>query len=790
MSAGQETALEAEAKALREKDVIYEAPDPQRNFLSPLSAVPKADGKIRPVVDLRALNAWLEYHHFKIEGIPALQDLLERGDFLAKVDLKEAYLMVPIAKEHHQLLGFEWRNRTYQFRALPFGLASAPFTSTKVLHPVIAGLRQLGIRLGVYLDDIRVMGRTAAETLTAVATLLHLLYSLGFIVNLGKSVLLPRQTLEFVGFEVCSVSTTLQLAKHRVQRILCSCREVLERQELTVRQLASCIGMLGAAWPGVLPAPPHLRGLQRLLAGAIRQRLPWEARIKLNQETRQDLAWWVRHHPRFSRMATQPDAVQAHPASSSAKPHRFVYDTNQRSTGAIRLLASRAVGRRYRRFRARLAQSRRLRLSTFLASESRDQSSASTEGSNPSPSDSIMEGSNLVSSTVGGGCSSSGPLAAVARLTPRPAGPVSSTSGEATTGTSRVAYLRTTYASAQFSPAVSELLLASWREGTGKHYNSTWRLWNSWCEPLKINPSCPPLKEVLSFLATQFNEERAYRTVSGYRSALSSTLPPFDGVAVGAHPLVARLMKGAYNLRPPKPRYTSTWDVGEVLTVLQTWGMPADLSDRQLSLKLVMLLALAGAHRTGEVRHLSIEGVRHNIDKVSLTVAVPSKTQRTGEPLRRVEYTAFENKKLCPVAHIQEYLTRTATWRSSSGSQLLLSFRRPHRPVATSTVARWLRSVLEASGIDMEIFRAHSTRGAATSAAAKAGISTEHILKTADWRPHSAVSTGVTSLPQRCPSKTRYCRQLSQFQTIKSLWTETIFIAHIFAVTHWFACFL
>ena len=204
MSAGQETALEAEAKALREKDVIYEAPDPQRNFLSPLFAVPKADGKIRPVVDLRALNAWLEYHHFKMEGIPALQDLLERGDFLAKVDLKEAYLTVPIAKEHHHLLGSEWRNRTYQFRALPFGLASAPFTPTKVLHPV--------------------------------------------------------------------------------------------RQELTVRQLASCIGMLGAAWPGVLPAPPHLRGLQRLLAGASRQRLPWEARTRLNQETRQDLAWWVRHH--------------------------------------------------------------------------------------------------------------------------------------------------------------------------------------------------------------------------------------------------------------------------------------------------------------------------------------------------------------------------------------------------------------------------------------------------------------------------------------------------------------
>ena len=45
-----------------------------------------------------------------MEGIPALRYLLEQGDFLAKVGLKEAYLTVPIAKEHHHLLGFEWRN--------------------------------------------------------------------------------------------------------------------------------------------------------------------------------------------------------------------------------------------------------------------------------------------------------------------------------------------------------------------------------------------------------------------------------------------------------------------------------------------------------------------------------------------------------------------------------------------------------------------------------------------------------------------------------------------------------
>ena len=240
---------------------------------------------------------------------------------------------------------------------------------------------------------------------------------------------------------------------------------------------------------------------------------------------------------------------------------------------------------------------------------------------------------------------------------------------------------------------------------------------------------------MLSFLADQFRDQRSYRTVAGYRSALSSTLPPVDGVAVGAHPLVTRLMKGVYNLRPPKPRYSGTWDVNKVLLRLQSWGPLADLSDRQLTLKLVMLLALAGARRSGELRHLSIDGLQRGVDNASLLIATPTKTQRAGEPLRRVEYSQFSDATLCPVGHLDEYLSRSATWRATSAeTQLLLSFRRPHKAVASSTIARWLRTVLEDAGVDVSTFRAHSTRGAATSAAAATGISTDVILKTADWR--------------------------------------------------------
>ena len=62
---------------------------------------------------------------------------------------------------------------------------------------------------------------------------------------------------------------------------------------------------------------------------------------------------------------------------------------------------------------------------------------------------------------------------------------------------------------------------------------------------------------------------------------------------------------------------------------------------------------------------------------------------------------------------------------------------KPHKPVSSATIARWLREVLRLAGIDVSIFSAHSVRGASTSAAAGAGVTTNDILKAADWSSDS-----------------------------------------------------
>ena len=75
---------------------------------------------------------------------------------------------------------------------------------------------------------------------------------------------------------------------------------------------------------------------------------------------------------------------------------------------------------------------------------------------------------------------------------------------------------------------------------------------------------------VCDFLTEQFEDSnKSYSTINSYRSALSSILLPVDGYSVGEHPVIARLLKGMFHVRPPEARYSFTCDVNVLLTFLE-----------------------------------------------------------------------------------------------------------------------------------------------------------------------------------------------------------------------------
>ena len=66
--------------------------------------------------------------------------------------------------------------------------------------------------------------------------------------------------------------------------------------------------------------------------------------------------------------------------------------------------------------------------------------------------------------------------------------------------------------------------------------------------------------------------------------------------------------------------------------------------------------------------------------------------------------------------------------------------KKPHRPVSSATLSRWLKEVIHLAGIKEDIFKGHSERGASTSAAKRAGLSIGTILSMADWTNTSTLN--------------------------------------------------
>ena len=83
-------------------------------------------------------------------------------------------------------------------------------------------------------------------------------------------------------------------------------------------------------------------------------------------------------------------------------------------------------------------------------------------------------------------------------------------------------------------------------------------------------------------------------------------------------------------------------------------------------------------------------------------------------------------------SHIREYVARTSELRDPEHSQLFISWS-THRPVSTTSLARWLKLALISAGIDSSMFSAHSYRGASLSDAYAKGLSITQILKAGDW---------------------------------------------------------
>lgn len=282
-----------------------------------------------------------------------------------------------------------------------------------------------------------------------------------------------------------------------------------------------------------------------------------------------------------------------------------------------------------------------------------------------------------------------------------------------------------------------DIVMASFAPKTLKQYSSTLKSWTSYCINNNLNILEADSNDVISFLTQKFKDGASYSCLNIHRSALSIIL----GTSVTLNNCVNRFMKGAYRLNPPQPKYKSTWDTNIVLNYLSNMYPYEDISLPNLTYKTCTLLCIASAQRMQTISLIKLQNITFQDDAILIKITDLIKTSRPGacQPLIRLPFIR-EKPSICPALALKTYIERTQQLRPERRVEhLFLGICKPHNKVGSQTLARWVKKVLQNSGIDISIFGAHSTRSASTSAAHRSGVNLEVVRKAGGWSDTSNV---------------------------------------------------
>ena len=444
----------------------------------------------------------------------------------------------------------------------------------------------------------------------------------------------------------------------------------------------------------------------------------------------------ITYSPRPLRLDVEPRSVSEDPSEAGATGSGLIRISSDETTSPLLQLEGRPRGNSDRCLHAGLVADSELCQPTMVSNSplpfQGEDAISTNSADNP-----LLEDPVLVPNSIGGG----GGLPPTTAISTRPGytanGPGFSDEAGGPS-TDRLAYLRQSYSSQGLSSEASSLMLASWREKTNSNYGSSFARWAGWCHQRGRDPLSGPIADVVNFLADLFSQGYQYQSLNCFRSAISSAHESVDGVSVGTHPAVARLLKGAFQTRPPMPRYSSFWDVGTVISYLKGLGANDNLTLRCLTLKTVMLLALTRPSRSADLSNLDIHWRSYQTNGVTFRPAQLAKQSRPSRHVADFFFPCFKDDPiLCPVLTLKAYEERTKEFRDLQSakpkSRLFLSWIGQHNPVTSSTIARWLKTTMEDAGIDISIFKSHSVRGATCSKAAGTGVTTKQILEAADW---------------------------------------------------------
>ena len=187
----------------------------QSPYAAPIVMVRKKDGSARMCIDYRRLNAITVKDAWPLPRIDDTLDRLSQAKWFCTLDMASGYWQIALDEEDRKKTGFVTQHGQYVFNVLPFGLANAPATFSRMMDRVMTGLPpEIAM---CYLDDVIVVGKDVKSTMANLRRVMERFAAAGLKFGPKKCELFQKEV-SFLGHIVSEKGIKMDPEKLRVIR--------------------------------------------------------------------------------------------------------------------------------------------------------------------------------------------------------------------------------------------------------------------------------------------------------------------------------------------------------------------------------------------------------------------------------------------------------------------------------------------------------------------------------------------------------------------------------------------